>query len=295
MGRYQKESGQRAVKKKTKSRRLFWLLILLLAVSAVGLFVLFRADSFQVKKVSVSGTVVVREKDIEKIAREKMSGSYFSTIPKTSFFFVPKKKITEALLASSARIKSVSINRQGKDGLHIAVAERKAAHTWCQGASSEADFKECYYIDDEGFAFALAPKFSPGVVFEFFGNAATGTPLVGATVTGSSSVSFVLSFVSFVSSTTPLQLISARALDQGDYELASLEGPIVLISEKESPSAQAGRLNVFFRSDVFSGQGMEGNPAAIEKIDLRFGQKIFYTLKNEAKKELQPENKEPNP
>lgn len=295
MGRYQREYREPPKKKKRGGRRLLILLFLLLVILAIGLVYLFRAESFQVKNVSVSGAEVVLDGDIEKIVKEEMSGDYFSIIPKTSTFFISKKNIASVLLASSARIKKVSISREGTDGLHIAITERKAAHTWCQGTSSDRDEKECYYIDEEGFAFALAPRFSPGVVFEFFGNAATGTPLVGTTVTGSSSVSFVLSFKSALSSTTPLKLTSARALSQGDYELESLEGPVILVSEKSNPVVQSARLNVFFRSDVFTGRGIEGDPAAIKKIDLRFGQKIFYTLKSEAKEEIKPETEPLSP
>lgn len=286
MRRYQREYRGETKKKIKKGKQLPKLIFLLLVVLVIGSVYFFRAESFQIKQVAVFGAVMVSEEDVKKVVRENITGSYFfSVIPKTSTFFISKKNIIKAILASSPRIKTVYISRENANGLNITLTERKVAHTWCQGTGSTTDLKECYYIDEEGFAFAQAPRFSPGVVFEFFGNDATSTPLVGTTVTGSTSVSFILSFRSSLSSTTPLSLISARAISGGDYELESLEGPVVLVSENDSPTAQSSRLNVFFRSDVFTGRGIGGEPTSLKKIDLRFGQKIFYTLKSEAKEE----------
>lgn len=279
MARYRPEPLHEPKKKNKKKRWLPTLLGVFVLVLLVGLGYLFRAPSFQVLRVQISGAKVVPEEDIQKVVQESMKGNYFFLIPKTSTFFLDKGFIQKNILQSSLRIKKATLSREGTGGVRVTIVERTAAHTWCQGESSASDSKECYYIDEEGFAFAPAPRFSPGVVFEFFGDTATGTaPRIGTTVIASSSVSFILSFRSALSSTTPVSLLSARSTGDGDYELATLEGPVILLSNRDTAESEAGRLDVFFRSDVFTGPGIQGAVRALKKIDLRFGQKIFYTL-----------------
>jgi hypothetical protein len=271
---HEKKGGKNFLKNNKKKKILVGLGILV--ILTVGCIFLLRSTSMQIDTVIVSGNRILGEGELVGVVKNVTGGKYVYLIPKTSSIFYPKKDIIQGLLAYSARIKSVSVAKEGLKKSIITISERQPLYVWCESTASPE--KSCLYIDVDGIAFAFAPSLAPGIVFEFYNNDANKKAEIGNQVIRPEDMAFINTFRSNVATSTPLSPSMASVLPFNDYEIKTKEGPTLLFSKEEDPTKIAAALNTFFISTPAKEAGFIEHPDLLDKIDLRFGQKIFYTL-----------------
>jgi hypothetical protein len=273
---YEKKRGKGPIKNKIKPP--FFISLGVVFIILVCFVFFLRSDYLQIEGVTVSGNRILGEEELALLVKNITEETYFHIIPKTSSILYPKKDITNELLAYSARIKSVNITKEGLKKSVITISEREPLYVWCEGGAETE--KKCLYIDADGIAFAFAPRFSPGIVFEFSNSDTEKKALIGTEVIDPKDVLLINNFRFNLATSTPLSPIAARVLPSHDYEIETKEGPVVLFSKKEDPKRTAAILNTFFLSVPAKEVGFIERPGLLDRIDLRFGQKIFYTLSN---------------
>jgi cell division septal protein FtsQ len=84
----------------------------------------------QIDTVIVSGNRILGEGELVGVVKNVTGGKYVYLIPKTSSIFYPKKDIIQGLLAYSARIKSVSVAKEGLKKSIITISERQPLYVW---------------------------------------------------------------------------------------------------------------------------------------------------------------------
>lgn len=261
---------------KNKRKKFLFLLLGITLILLVGFIFFLRSAYVQIESVTVSGNRILGEEELAGVVKNVTKDTYFYFIPKTNSIFYPKKDITKELLAYSARIKSVSVATDGLKKSVVAISEREPLYVWCEDVIETE--KSCLYIDVDGIAFAFAPRFFPGIVFEFSGALGEQEAKIGREVIDPKDVAFINDFRFSLATSTPLSPSGARVLSYNDYEIKTKEGPVVLFSKKEDPKKAAATLNTFFLSVPAKEGGFIEKPDLLDTIDLRFGQKIFYTL-----------------
>ncbi|MEK7569758.1 MAG: hypothetical protein AAB500_02630 [Patescibacteria group bacterium] len=266
-------SSPHLLKSKKKRRRLafgktFFYLFLLTGVF-VGLVYASSFSRFNIKGVEVIGAKVVDEAEIRKVAEEELSGKYLWLFPRSNFLIYPKSKMGDRLLDNFKTLKSATIKLTGEESLSIEITEREPRFIWCGRSPEESG--ECYFMDEGGFIFAPAPYFSGNVYFKFFGDVGSVAP----------------EGVSFASSNFgKLSVYKDVAINLGldvSHFVVSQEGGAALYFQKKS-----GVARIIFPLDkdaektadnlalVLGSEDLKDKLEALEYIDLRFGNKVYY-------------------
>lgn len=157
----------------------------------VGFAFLLRADFLQITSVSVSGNRFLDTAVIESLARAELGAEYASVFPKGNIFLYPRESVRERILNISKRVASAEVRTKGLSSVVISVLEHDPAFLWC-GEEAPAGARPletpCFFMNQEGFMFAEAPRLSPGIYFEIYGapeGVAGDVPADGANMIGS--------------------------------------------------------------------------------------------------------------
>lgn len=168
-----------------RKRRIYILrlsvLFLLLFISIIFALSFFSGNNkMMISKVTVNGTHIIDNLDIEKQVLDDISGKYFYLFYKANSFIYPKKRIYNNLISNFPRIESISIKRDGLNNLNINILERTGSFLYC-GELIPEDKKEvgenCYFLNNDGFIFDKAPYFSGDIYFKYYINLDKENPL----------------------------------------------------------------------------------------------------------------------
>lgn len=162
---------------KKKKRKVLKVRIIIFFVGLVivltGLVFLLRWGELNIRSIEIYGNKVIETKDIESIIQEQISGKYLWVIPKTSFVFYPRVGIEDELGTKIKRLKDISVSVKDTKTLVVMLSEREIKYTWCGADLPKEELGPekgvCYFMDDNGYIFDLAPYFSGDVYFRFYG------------------------------------------------------------------------------------------------------------------------------
>lgn len=137
----------------------------ILVASLFFLFVqLVNLPELAIDTISFSGNRAVSSKEIQTIVEPYLEGYYGHMFSKRNAFLYQHDTIEQAIRDAFVKIKTVRVELDGLQTLAITVTERDPDALWCTPGSVRA----CYFVDDTGLAFAVAPRISGGsfVVYE---------------------------------------------------------------------------------------------------------------------------------
>ncbi|MEK7613788.1 MAG: hypothetical protein AAB439_02890 [Patescibacteria group bacterium] len=120
---------------------------------SVGVFVGLRREEVTLASVSVSETTYVRGDLIIEIVEESLRGSFAFIVPRANAFFYPHDAIQKELQTTFHSIKEVTFKREGLTALAVSIVERTPEARWCDDSTPGT---RCLFLDETGFAFALA-------------------------------------------------------------------------------------------------------------------------------------------
>lgn len=271
-------------KKLIKFGLVFIVIILLISLASY----ISHRKKFRISEVSLSGGVLVTENDVKLKTLEFLGGSYYWIFPKNNFAWYPKKDLKNNLKSSFKRIDSIDINLDGYNSIVIKITEKKPVATWCDKIPDKnflltpedySNIENCYFIDDNSAIFAPAPHFSGNAYFKYYGLVSTSTNPIGSYYI-SSPLEFndLASFVDEVKllEVYPLYLV---AKGSGEFSLVLYGGGEILFDNKEPLKKVAENLKALLRTPEMS--TTTANYLPVDYIDLRFGNKLFYKLKNQ--------------
>ncbi len=132
-----------------------------LVISAV--WYITRLETFTISTVSVTGGFTLDKEAIKKASEAELEGAYLKLIPKRFSYFYPEAKVLAAV-SQFERIKDVKVERTSRQEVSVTFGEYKPDALWCD----IKDAKKCYFLDEVGFAFALAPDLSGGSMLRYY-------------------------------------------------------------------------------------------------------------------------------
>ncbi len=142
---------------KKKKPHINWRLILRILIAAVvvaGIVILIRLPRLQVKNITVVGVNVVDPGDITEFVHQQLQGNRLFILPKSSIFLVPDHALEKNIKKHFSRLQTVYVQRANFSTLNVSVTEYQGVYLWC------TDDTTCYFMDQNGVAFAPAPYFS---------------------------------------------------------------------------------------------------------------------------------------
>lgn len=245
------------------------LVLMLLGIIIFSIWYGTRLQSVTITSVEVSGGQTISHEVLEKIAKQKLEGSYIGLVPRTFSFLYPKgEMITD--INELERIKSVSVNRTSLTSIKVSFEEFVPEALWCNREN-----EKCVFIDQTGYAFAVAPSLSGGSFLRL----------------GKLGVEPVTDVQAFATETYDKIKSLIEILEDNDWYIASVEidvandaylmlteGGELKVTLDDDPEQIVENLFTVLNSPEFAGLEV-GN---FEYIDLRFGNKVFVN-------ELEPE------
>ena len=251
----------------------FGAILIIFIILSAAVAALARAEKFRINLVKVSGNLVLSEKEIVAFAGEILKRSYLGVFPKDNVFIYPEETLVSGLLEKYKRLKSAEISLSDGQVLNIKVEERKPFALWC-GAKEPGDADKCFFMDDEGYVFSPAPDFSGSVFFRYYG-LIEENPLGRQFLTSQKFEN--LKFFTEGLKELSLNPVSVFVGEIGVYKAYLRGGGAVIFDE----SKDFGRLLQDLRLAISGREELkEGDFSDLNYIDLRFGNKIFYKLKN---------------
>ena len=249
-------------KRKQRRRRVKLILISIGFIFLISLSVyVLRLERFQIKE------VVGREEVISR-ARELLEGYYLWIIPRTSALFYPRREIKENLLRAFPRFKSINLDVDSSHTLSINVLERTSFAMYCK------DISKCYFIDEDGLIFALAPSFSGTVYFTY----TTEDPITNPIGERFVSVEDFRNLSEFIETFGVLS-IYPKGLETSseEYKLLLPTGGEIIWRRDTDLNLVYANLEAFLADDAIRTQSNFLDK--ISHLDLRTENKVFYKFK----------------
>jgi len=254
-----------------------------LAIGIVSAFVFFVREPFvRVQAIVIEGEEALSEQEISAALGAHLLGTYATVIPRDSIFFYPREAMERDLSERFKRLKEVEVSGVGFDSIQVTLDERTPAYLWC-GKEKEVVTTGCYFLDNEGYVFERAPTFSGSVLVRFYGPLEEGEASLSYTTEEDAAGRFFLTsrqfapLAAFLGSATALSLTPSYLVkkESGDAELYLKEGGKVVISLKEDMEKTLSNLESALDAEPLKSD-MAKRRSALQYIDLRFGNKVFF-------------------
>ncbi|HWA32110.1 MAG TPA: hypothetical protein VG694_01525 [Candidatus Paceibacterota bacterium] len=269
------------IKKKRNAvvRRKIFFWALGIAALLAGLVFLSRWGELNIENISIAGSKVVDAKEIQGVVRADLIGKYLFLFPKTNVAVYPKKKIEADLKAKFKRLEDIKLEIGELKTLDIKVTEREPAYIWCGENLPDSDTEEdCYFSDENGYVFDVAPYFSGDVYFKLYG------PLSGSNPEGSEflpdSFSHIIYFKDAITKLglAPVALLADPGGDADIY--LSSAGPVAQAPKIIfNPSADVEKLAENLQAALGTEPlhtDFDKKYSSLQYLDMRFGDKVYY-------------------
>ncbi len=263
-------------------------LFLFFLILFTGLIFLSRINKLNIDTIIITGNKIIDTELINEVVNDNLEGYYFYFLPKSNFLLFPKNKIKNELSSKFKRLNNISLNLRNTKTLLISLSEREGEYIWCGEKLFEINQKieefPCYFIDDTGYLFDIAPYFSGDVYFRFFGLLnhneinTSNNPLGGFLSP--------LIFKKIVSLREVLLNMKIKSTSlylkpDGDIEIylssskLPPDAPKIILKnnfdlEKISENLQAALITEPLKSDL------KNKYSSLLYIDLRFGNKVYF-------------------
>ncbi|GMQ95441.1 MAG: hypothetical protein BMS9Abin13_555 [Patescibacteria group bacterium] len=265
----------------------FFLLVLLIWGS--------RSEYVRIADIYIEGNKITSEKKIREVIQMNMAGTYAWFFPHDNIFLYPKRRIKRDVLNTFSRIYDAKVRFVDLTSIVVAVKERKIYALWCDDVLPKRERNlsvPCYFVDDSGFVFAEAPRFSMNVYFEFYGRlnapfvneapaGAERGDLIGTSFLTPYEFGRVLMFKNLLES-IDLETYKFFVREDGEYEIflkgkSAMEtaGGKIVFSPKQELEKILYDLKLAIDTKFPEG-GSQDITQGLEYIDLRFSNKVLF-------------------
>ena len=263
--RYKHKKNFKERKKKSILKNKFlWIFVFVFLTAGVSFFGFLFSPFFHEQKIIISGTNNVRENEIKN--------EVIYTLPKKIGFFETKNvfladlgKISSEIISKFPRISKISISRNFRREIIVAVSERKSEGILCNSTN-------CFYYDNSGNIFEEAfedfrPKIkteSPEYAIKIGGNELPEKIIKAVSETQKIlSENFSVKDIDFIISQDAKNLTAETS-----------EGWKVFFESESDIESQIVNLSLLLKETI-----AEKERQKLDYIDLRYGSKIFYKKK----------------
>ena len=160
--------------------------VLFLVVLFFALGFMSSISKLSINEVEITGNESLDPTELAKSILQSLHGKKLLVYSKANIFLFSKTELDGYIMSTYPRVYRVSSIDRVKNKLFVEIEERHGAYTWCgfEAPSYEDRFNrgECYFLDQEGFAFDTAPDFSEGVYLSIYGGLPADGRIIGETI-----------------------------------------------------------------------------------------------------------------
>jgi hypothetical protein len=254
-------------------------LFLIVLLSGALIYLLGRPE-VTIQMVTVVGADVIPESEIQSVAEQKLTGRYFFIFPRSSIFLFPRGSIAASVSESFKRIHDVDVLTEGFQEISVHVVEREPFALWCRKLSL---VETCYFLDKNGYVFSEAPNFKGTLYTRYYGGLENVASPIGIQLLTPEIFTQHSLFVDALEQ-LGMHVESASLMQSGDRVFRLKSGSEILFSKDQELAVVLANLESALSSDVFKEKRVED----LEYLDLRFGNRVFYKMKNQEPVEAGP-------
>lgn len=221
-----------------------------------------RLEAVTINNIEVKGGVTIDKENIKNTIETELSGVYLGLIPKRFLYFYPETKIISEV-SSVPRLKDLRVTRDGKT-IKVSFGEYVPEALWCSATTED----KCLFMDENGFAFALAPVLSGGSLVRYY---ATGKDVEEKIVPFSQGdFNATKQFIAYLEEIGWF-VERVEISDVRDVFYTISQGGELKATLDDDPFKPFDNLQTILNSKEFS----HIKPGEFRYIDLRFGSRVF--------------------
>jgi cell division septal protein FtsQ len=225
----------------------------------------FISNFWVIRKISISGVDQMSDSDVRNLITEQMHSRNFIIFPQSNLLFFNKKKFTDTL-QKKYHFQQINIKKNWPDALAIDIINKPLICIWKEG-------DKYFYVDTDGYAVQEInpldlkdnkyPLISNESSLRMYGNRIAVDPAY---------INFTASLYEKFSKLTLGINIDRFVIDDNvdTVKLLTPEGLEIFFNTKDDIDRQLNNLS------VLKNQKLKDSFSKQKKIDLRFGDKIYY-------------------
>ncbi len=262
---------------RVRRRRLFlirFLIILFFVLVIIFTLAIFSGhEKIKVKEINVYGNAAVSADDILAIVNRDLTGRYFYLFARNDFLIFPRFQIQTDILNEIKAVKEVDVSWNSWQKISITVMERRPDSVWC-GPDIKVVDPQCYFVDNEGYIYSLAPVFSGSMFIKGYGNISTSTSPIGQQFLTKPVYAKLLTLAGILDQNN--MKVVAMSYDGHDYRFILEQGIEIIFNDKTDFDASFDNL---LRAVQTNNLDLNKDVQKIKYIDLRFADKIVVGKK----------------
>ncbi|HVV39295.1 MAG TPA: hypothetical protein VHD31_03130 [Candidatus Paceibacterota bacterium] len=264
---------QSKLKARRRKRRmvLISVAVFLLLVLAAGATALSWAPFLRIQTIEIVGASSVGTSTIEIMVREEIGGTYGLVFAKDNALFYPRDQVQAQLTKQFPVFESVSLKVQDFTNLRIDIVERGPHALWC--GESTTTPSPCFLLDAVGVVYAPAADFSGEVYVKYFGSTTNSQP---KQFLNPEQFRSLAAFAAAAAQQAKVAVASVSVSDTA-ATMRFANGFALMFALKDDTADVLERFRLALTADPFTTHDL----SQFEYLDLRFGDKLYYKLKNQ--------------
>lgn len=261
--------NKRKTKRKFKLRLFFWGGLFFCLILGLVYFLIF-SPYFKIKNITIKGAEKISQDEILNLTNQVLNSFYWRIIPQNSLISFPGQKLEILLKEKFPPIKEVKIikkmpilSRQPLS-LVIEIKERERAIVYCGQT-------ECFYLDENGFAFEEAPEIYGSLNITLKDNSKRDVK-IKEIVVNKDLILFLFQVKELLEKSLSLNLLNFQIdfYPSRDVIAITSEGWQIFFNPNERPSTQVETLKTVLAEKIKEQRDQ------LEYVDLRIANRVYY-------------------
>lgn len=262
-------------KSQKRSQKKVWSVgvALLIGVPVIVFITVAQVPYFQIHEIMIAGNGTDHDiHDIREQSERLLTRRYWLVVPRRFISTFNTEQFSSELLSALPRLEYIAVKKQFPDAITIMFIPRTFLGVLCND-TLYPDSPSCGYIDRTGFLYESAPEASGSLILKIHTDFAHVK--VGTTALDETTIQQMIFFNEEVPRRTGLRISAYGLKSQVPDELrfAVTDGFEVIINKNDDPSAAVRLLSTVLTEEI------KNRREKLDYIDLRFGNKVFYRLK----------------
>lgn len=260
---------RRRAQERLYRRRMVRSVVMTLTLAAVLSSVWYgtRSDAVTIGSVAVSGTETLDPNDVRAAVNAALNGSYALLVPKRFSYLYPEEHVRTAV-AALPRVDEVSVVRNSRTALEIAITEHEPYALWCS-TITENESTDCFFVTTEGYAYRSAPPLRGTTFLRYMKEDAA--PELGKSLASAEYMQATGEFVRALEQEQNMHVYGIIETADGDVRYAVRGGGELLVVRDADIQSVFENLASILASEEFAHIA----PGNFSYIDLRFGNRVF--------------------
>jgi cell division septal protein FtsQ len=231
----------------------------------------------RVTNVAVTGTQTLATSTVVSYVQSHIAGHYAGVFPKDNIFLYPKQQIRDGLLVKYPVLSSADVRAHDFGTIAVSLVERAPRALWCPSNTAGAQGQGCYFMDENGVVYSPAPTFSAPVYVRYYGALPEG-PLPKNYLDPERFIALSALVDAIAHKLEPEQIIAVSVDGAGDARMQFESGFELRFALRDQGGDIFERLSLALGAEPIAGHAL----SEFLYIDLRFGDKLYYKLKQAA-------------